>query len=218
MTQSGSIVNGTFGGAGATWTFGDFIASTDTTDETFNIQGIGAAGIINVTSVQGAHVVGVQNVNITAATGQAVHGDFTATGPEAEWLGLTQLTVNSTSSSEGVDNLTVGPDTAVQITDTVTSATNEALTVNGSSTTTSLKTIWLQMPGSPSMAAVGRPPFRLHKRKATVFDGVVNIVDVNGTSKTDAGTITNITLDGLAILLLPEEAMYLGQIPLSTMR
>ena len=67
LAQSGSIVNGTFGGAGATWTIGDFIASADTTNETFNIRGIGAAGILNVTSVQGAHVVGVQNVNITAA-------------------------------------------------------------------------------------------------------------------------------------------------------
>ena len=136
LDQSGSTINGTFGGAGATWTLADFIASADTTDETFNIQGIGAAGVINVTSVPGAHVVGVQNVNIAAASGQAVQGDFTATGPEGEWLGLTQLTVESTGSSEGVDNLTVGPDTAVQVTDTVTTATNEALTVNGGSTIT----------------------------------------------------------------------------------
>jgi hypothetical protein len=199
LDQSGSTINGTFGGAGATWTLADFIASADTTNETFNIQGIGGAGVINVTSVPGAHVVGVQNVNIAAASGQAVQGDFTATGPEGEWLGLTQLTVESTGGSQGVDNLTVGPDTAVQITDTVTSATNEALTVNGSSTINIIENRMVPNGGITVNGGSGTTAVSISQTGANPgSDGIVlNILDVNGTSKTDPGTIANVTLDGL---------------------
>ena len=143
LDQSDSAVTGTFGAADATWTPGDTItAAPGTTDQSFDIQGIGGAGVIDVTSVPGNHVSGVQNVNIsanTAASGfsdQAVHGDFTGAGPEGAWSGLAQLVVDSAGNPVGADNLTVGPDTAVQITDTLTAATSEALTVNGSSTTT----------------------------------------------------------------------------------
>ena len=121
LDQSGSAVTGTFGAADATWTPGDTItAAPRTTDQSFDIQGIGGAGVIDVTSVPGNHVSGVQNVNIsanTAASGfadQAVHGDFAATGPEGAWSGLTQLLVDSAGNEAGADNLTVGPETSVQ--------------------------------------------------------------------------------------------------------
>jgi hypothetical protein len=103
LTQSNSVVNGTFGGAGATWTPGDTItAASGTTGQGFNLTGNGTAlGAINVTSVPGNTVSGVQTVNVNASTAlgalstQAVQGDFTATGPEGAWVGLTALMIAS---------------------------------------------------------------------------------------------------------------------------
>ncbi len=208
LDQSGSAVTGTFGAADATWTPGDTItAAPGTTDQSFDIQGIGGAGVIDVTSVPGNHVSGVQNVNIsanTAASGfsdQAVHGDFTATGPEGAWSGLAQLVVDSAGNQVGADNLTVGPDTAVQITDTLTAATSEALTVNGSSTTTITENNLAANAGITVNGGSGTTAVSITQTETTVGDdGIVNIVDVNGASKTDAGTITKITLDGLSHL------------------
>jgi hypothetical protein len=166
LTQSNSTVNGTFGGVGATWTPGDTITAAGTTiNETFNIAGIGTAGVINVTSVPGNMVSGVQNVNITASTragavsDQAVIGDFTAAGPEGAWTGLLQLTVQSASSATAADNLTVGPAVAVQVTDTVISAppslplaTGPFLTVNGGSTVTiNENNLPSNLPGCPGL-------------------------------------------------------------------
>ena len=206
LDQSGSAVTGTFGAADATWTPGDTITATPgTADESFNIQGIGAAGVLDLTSLKGNQVSGVQNVNISANvldTGfsdQAIHGDFTATGPEGAWTGLTQLTVISAGNELGADNLTVGPDTAVQITDTVTSATSEPLTVNGSSATTITENNLAANAGVTLNGGIGTTAVSITQTETTVGqDGIVNIVDVNGASKTAAGTITNVTLDGLS--------------------
>ena len=206
LDQSGSAVTGTFGAADATWTPGDTItAAPGTTDQSFDIQGIGGAGVIDVTSVPGNHVSGVQNVNIsanTAASGfsdQAVHGDFTATGPEGAWSGLAQLVVDSAGNQVGADNLTVGPDTAVQITDTLTAATSEALTVNGSSTTTITENNLAPNTGITVNGGSGTTAVSITQTETAVGnDGIVNIVDVNGASKTDADTITKIVLDGLS--------------------
>ena len=206
LDQSDSAVTGTFGAADATWTPGDTItAAPGTTDQSFDIQGIGGAGVIDVTSVPGNHVSGVQNVNIsanTAASGfsdQAVHGDFTATGPEGAWSGLAQLVVDSAGNQVGADNLTVGPDTAVQITDTLTAATSEALTVNGSSTTTITENNLAANAGITVNGGIGTKAVSITQTETAVGDdGIVNIVDVNGASKTDAGTITKIVLDGLS--------------------
>ena len=206
LDQSGSAVTGTFGAADATWTPGDTItAAPGTTDQSFDIQGIGGAGVIDVTSVPGNHVSGVQNANIsanTAASGfsdQAVHGDFTATGPEGAWSGLAQLVVDSAGNEAGADNLTVGPDTAVQITDTLTAATSEALTVNGSSTTTITENNLAANAGITVNGGSGTTAVSITQTETTVGDdGIVNIIDVNGASKTEAGSITKILLDGLS--------------------
>ena len=206
LDQSGSAVTGTFGAADATWTPGDTItAAPGTTDQSFDIQGIGGAGVIDVTSVPGNHASGVQHVNVsanTAASGfsdQAVHGDFTATGPEGAWIGLTQLVVDSAGNEAGADNLKVGPETAVQITDTLTAATGEALTVNGSLTTTITENNLAANAGITVNGGTGTTAVSITQTETAVGDdGVVNIVDVNGASKTAAGTITNITLDGLS--------------------
>ena len=131
-TTSNTTFNGTVGGTGATWTAGDQVtAATGTTGQTFNLQGIGTLGVNNVTSVgPGNKVSGIQTVNITASPttvagttvpGQAIQGDFTATGPEGEWVGLTALNVQSGGNSAGADLLTVGAAVAVTITDTLVS-------------------------------------------------------------------------------------------------
>jgi hypothetical protein len=216
LDQSGSAVTGTFGAADATWTPGDTItAASGTTDQSFDIQGIGGAGVIDVTSVPGNHVSGVQNVNIsanTAASGfsdQAVHGNFTATGPQGAWSGLAQLIVDSAGNEAGVDNLTVGPDTAVQITDTLTGATSEALTVNGSSTTTITENNLAANAGITVNGGSGTTTVSITQTEsAPGLDGIVNIVDVNGASKTEAGTITNITLDGLSHFTVDSDDLF----------
>ena len=93
LNSSNSTVNGTYGGAGAgqTWTAGDTItAASGTTGQTFNIDGVGTAFVLNVTSQgPGNAVSGVQTVNIVSNVGpngvsnQAIQGDFTSTGPKA---------------------------------------------------------------------------------------------------------------------------------------
>jgi hypothetical protein len=206
LNQSDSAVTGTFGAADATWTPGDTItAAPGTTDQSFDIQGIGGAGVIDVTSVLGNHVSGVQNVNIsanTAASGfsdQAVHGDFTGSGPEGAWSGLAQLVVDSAGNQVGADNLTVGPDTAVQITDVLSAATSEALTVNGSSTTTITENNLAANAGITVNGGSGTTAVSITQMETAVGDdGAVNIIDLNGDSKTEAGTITKIVLDGLS--------------------
>jgi hypothetical protein len=135
-------VNGTGGGptgaaVGSTFTPNDSISGGTTTGNIFNLQGIGPAGTWDVTSVRGAKVSGIQTVNIEANTlfgalsTQSVTGNFTATGPEGDWTGLTLLAVSSGSGTlGGVDNLTVDPTTAVQVTDSLLGPTHISLTLS----------------------------------------------------------------------------------------
>jgi hypothetical protein len=112
---------------------------------------------------------------------------------------LKSLTVISAGNEAGADNLTVGPETAVQITDTLTSATSEVLTVNGSSTTTIIENNLAANAGITVNGGSGTTAVSITQTETTVgYDGIVNIVDVNGASKTEAGTITKIVLDGLS--------------------
>ena len=222
LTQSNSTVNGTFGGAGATWTPGDTItAAAGPTGQTFNIQGIGAAGAINVTSLLGNKVSGIQTVAITANTAganpdQAVQGDFTATGPEGEWTGLTLLTVTSASSATAADNLTVGPAVAVQVTDTVISGnpntpgmpalppTGPFLTVNGGSTITiNESNLVSQLHSIIVNGGIGTKSVTITQTEAQLEQQYARVMinDVNGDSTTAAGTITTVVLDGLAHFL-----------------
>ena len=147
-TASNSTVSGSFGGAGATWTPGDqVIAASGTTGQIFNIAGLGAAGVIDPTSVMGNKVSGFQTVNITAntntatgVTNQAVNGDFTASGTEGDWAGMTNLTIVSAGNGANADTIKVDPTVALSITDTLTAATTAAMTVTGSLTTTITQT------------------------------------------------------------------------------
>ena len=202
LDQSNSTVNGTLGGAGQTWTPGDTItAAVGTTGQVFNLTGIAAAGnVINVTSVgPGNTVSGVQTANVSAA-GQAVQGDFTATGPEGAWNGLTLLAVTSGGSAAGVDLLTVAATTAVQLTDTLVSTTTNPLTVNGSLTTTITENNGTFINGGITVnGGSGTTTVSITQTEAVAGnDGIVKIVDANGASNTAAGTITKITLDGLS--------------------
>ena len=202
LDQSNSTVNGTLGGAGQTWTPGDTItAAVGTTGQVFNLTGIAAAGsVINVTSVgPGNTVSGVQTANVSAA-GQAVQGDFTATGPEGAWTGLTLLTVTSGGSAAGADLLTVAATTAVQLTDTLVSTTTNPLTVNGSLTTTITENNGTFVNGGITVnGGSGTTTVSITQTEAAAGnDGIVKIMDANGASTTAAGTITKITLDGLS--------------------
>ena len=202
LNQSNTTVNGTFGGAGQTWTPGDTItAAAGTTGQVFNLTGIAAAGsAINVTSVgPGNTVSGVQTANVSAA-GQAVEGNFTATGPEGAWTGLTLLTVASGDSAAGADLLTVAATTAIQLTDTLFSTTTNPLTVNGSLTTTITENNGTFANGGITVnGGSGTTTVSITQTEAVAGnDGIVTIMDANGASTTAAGTITKITLDGLS--------------------
>jgi len=202
LTQSNSTVNGTLGsaGAGSTWTPGDTItAGAGLTNETFNIDGIGNAGVINPTTLTGNTVSGVQTVNVISNTNivglpdQAVQGNFTP------WTGLTALNVTSGGNTAGVDVLTVGATTAVNVTDSLITDTNAALTVNGSSTTTILENnFFFDNAGIAVNGGTGTTSVSVTQTEGgRGFDGIVTITDVNGASTTAAGTITTVVLDGL---------------------
>ena len=201
-SQNNSTVNGTSDGAGQTLTPDDTItASAGTTGQVLNFTGTTTAGsVINVTSVgPGNTVSGVQTANVSAA-GQAVQGDFTATGPEGAWTGLTLLTVTSGGSAAGADLLTVAATTAVQLTDTLVSTTTNPLTVNGSSTTTITENNGTFVNGGITVnGGPGTTSVSITQTEAVAGnDGIVTIMDANGASTTAAGTITKITLDGLS--------------------
>jgi hypothetical protein len=213
IAADNSIVNG-LGGAlvGSTFTPNDTINGGTFTGNTFNLLGNGpAASIWNVTSVPGATVSGIQTVNIqsnvspsTGALNQAIQGNFTATGPEGDWAGLTLLAVASAGGTYGADNLTVDPTTAVQITDVLFGATTSALTVNGGSTVaineangTHANGGGITVNGGTGTTAVSVT----QTATAAANDGLVVITDAGwhagiGGSNT-AGTITTVTLDGL---------------------
>jgi hypothetical protein len=209
LNQSNSVVNGTFGGAGQTWTPGDTITgATGTTGQVFNITGVGTLGTIDVTSVGPGlnKVSGVQTVNITASNvlgavpAQAVQGDFTATGPEGEWTGLTALNVQSGGNPTGADLLTVGAAVVLTIQDTNVLGTTAPLTVNGSKTTTITEANFAPNAGINVNGGSGTTTVKITQTQpnGTQDDGIVKILDAKGASTTDAGTITSVTLDGLA--------------------
>jgi len=212
LTQSNSTVNGTLGGAGAgsTWTPGDTItAAAGTTNETFNIDGIGSAAVINPTtvgpgnSVSGVETVNiVSNVNVFGLSDQAVQGDFTATGSQGDWVGLTTLNVTSGGNATGVDVLKVDATTAVNIADTLLTDTSSALTVTGGSVITITENNLFNVnAGITVNGGTGTTTVSITQTEAAGFtglDGVVTITDVNGASTTAAGTITTVTLNGLS--------------------
>ena len=206
-TQSNSTVNGSFGGAGATWTPGDMvIATAGTTGQIFNITGLGPAGVIDPTSVgPGNKVSGFQTVNITAGvaagvTNQAVNGDFTASGTEGAWAGMTNLNIVSAGNGANADTIKVDPTVALSITDTLTAATTTPLTVNGSLTTTITEANGAFANGGITVnGGTGTTTVSVKQTEtAAGLDGAVKILDANGASTTAAGTITKITLDGLS--------------------
>src|SRR5208283_2156196 len=210
LNQSNSTVNGTFGGAGAgsTWTPGDTItAAAGTTNETFNIDGIGSAAVINPTtvgpgnSVSGVETVNiVSNVNVFGLSDQAVQGDFTATGSQGDWVGLTTLNVTSGGNATGVDVLKVDATTAVNITDTLLTDTSSALTATGGSVITITEdNLYNTNAGITVNGGTGTTTVSITQTEnGTGHDGVVTITDVNGASATAAGTITTVTLNGLS--------------------
>ena len=208
LTQNNSTVNGTYGGQGSgeTWTAGDTItASPGTTNQTFNIDGIGTAFVLDVTSQgPGNAVSGVETVNIVSNVGpngvsnQAIHGDFTATGPEGAWTGLTALNVTSAGNAAGVDVLTVATTTAVTIGDNLIANTNAALTVNGGLTDTitenngNFHNDGITVNGGTGTTTVSITQTENFDGR----DGIVAITDAAGTSST-LGTITSIVLNGI---------------------
>src|SRR5271165_4131967 len=212
LTHSNSTVNGTLGGAGAgsTLTTGDTItAAAGTTNETFNIDGIGSAAVINPTtvgpgnSVSGVETVNiVSNVNVFGLSDQAVQGNFTATGSEGDWVGLTTLNVTSGGNATGVDVLKVDATTAVDITDTLLTTTSSALTVTGGSVITITEdNLYNTNAGITVNGGTGTTTVSITQTEgagATGLDGLVTITDVNGASTTAAGTITTVTLNGLS--------------------
>ena len=207
-----NTVNGIGGGptgaaVGSTFTPNDSINFGTTTGNIFNLQGIGPAGTWDVTSVAGAKVAGIQTVNIASNTlfgalsSQSVTGDFTATGPEGDWTGLTLLAVSSGSGIlGGVDNLTVGPATAVQVTDSLLGPTATPMTINGGSTVTITEnnTLGFGNAGITVNGGTGTTSVSITQTEIpfSATDGVVLIQDA-GFAAAAAGTIKTVVLDEL---------------------
>ncbi len=220
LNASNSTVNGTFGGAGATWTPGDTItAAAGTTGQIFNITGNGTLGEIDPTNLPTNKVSGVQTVNIDANTAfgavatEAVHGNFTAGvsaggamtagGAMGDWVGLTTLNINSGGNLSFADNVTVDPTTAVNITDTTTFGTSAGspLTVNGGSVITIIENnlIGPNDGGIVVNGGTGTTSVSITQTETSPSaDGIVTITDNNGASTTAAGTITTVVLNGLS--------------------
>ena len=208
ITASNTTVNGTFGGAGATWTNGDtIVAAAGLTNEIFNITGNGTLGVIDPTSLPLNKVSGIQTVNINANVAfgalatEAVDGDFTATGAMGDWVGLTTLNINSGGNPLGADNVKVDATTAVNITDTNTLGTTAGnpLTVTGGSVITITEANLSPNAGGVSVfGGSGTTTVSITQTEiAPGLDGAVTITDA-GFATNAAGTITKITLDGLS--------------------
>src|SRR5262249_9702877 len=139
-----------------------------------------------------------QTVNITAngaalaeTTNQAVKGDFTATGTQGAWTGMTALNIASAGNGANADTVKVDPTVALSITDSLTAATTAALTVTGSLTTTITENNAFKNGGITVNGGAGTTTVSV-KQTETAFgnDGIVKIIDVNGASTTAPGTIT----------------------------
>jgi hypothetical protein len=210
LNQSNSTVNGTLGGSGAgsTWTAGDTItAAAGTTGQVFNIDGIGTAFVINPTTLTGNTVSGVQTVNIISNVNgngfsdQAVQGNFTATGSQGDWVGLTTLNITSGGNAVGADNITADSTTAVNILDSLFQSTTAGnpLTVNGGSVDTIIEnnTSHFNDGGIDVNGVTGTTSVSITQTEnSDGHDGIVAITDAAGTSST-LGTITSIVLNGI---------------------
>jgi len=202
ITANNATVIGTGNGVGATFTPNDTINGGAFTGNSFDLSDIStlAAGSWAVTNNPGATVSGIQTVNIVDNGAQAIQGNFTATGPEGDWAGLTNLNVISHGNSGNVDLITVDATTAVQVTDTLLFGTFAALTVTGGSTVAITETNG----GNPNFGITvngGSGTTDVSVTQTQILgsgnDAPVLINDVNGLSLTAAGTITTVTLDGL---------------------
>jgi len=203
-------VNGTLGGAGAgsTWTPGDTItAAPGTTGQTFNIDGIGTAFVINPTTLAGNTVSGVQTVNIISNvngngfSNQAVQGDFTATGTDGDWTGLTTLNITSGGNAVGADNIKADVTTSVNILDSLFQSTTAGnpLTVTGGLVDTIIEnnTSHTNGGGIDVNGLAGTTTVSITQTEnSDGRDGIVAVTDATG-STTTPGTITTVTLNGL---------------------
>jgi S-layer protein len=191
-----TTVKGTANGTGATFTANDSINGGNYTGSVLNLTDLAAApgASWNATSLSGISISGIQTMNLTSA--EAVTASTTKT-----FTGLAALNVVSSSDGSAVDNITVGPTTAVNITNTTAlKAVSANLTVNGGSTVSiteangnfanSAKTITvLGGPGTTTVSVV-------QTETGASRDQLVAITDVNQAAG-KAGVITTVTLDGL---------------------
>ena len=137
-------VNGTFGGAGrdvdTRCTRSRPLPAPPT--RVFNLRALEPSAVLSTSRAWPGQTrfrafrLSILVPTLGAQVDEAVKGDFTASGPEGAWTGLTALNITSGGNVTGADLVTVGATTAVQITDTLFSTPTQALTVNGSLTTT----------------------------------------------------------------------------------
>jgi hypothetical protein len=202
ITANNATVIGTGNGVGATFTPNDTINGGAFTGNSFDLSDIStlAFGAWGVTNNPGATVSGIQTVNIVDNGAQAIQGNFTATGPEGDWAGLTNLNVVSHGASGNVDLITVDATTAVQVTDTLLFGTFADLTVTGGSTVA----ITEANGGNPNFGITvnggsGTTDVSVTQTEApsSANDAPVLITDVNYAVGAALGTITTVTLDGL---------------------
>ena len=143
----------------------------------------------------------ISNVNGNGFLTRAVQGNFTATGTDGDWAGLTTLNITSGGNSVGADNITVDSTTAVNILDSLfqnTTAGNP-LTVNGGSVDTIIEnnTSHFNNGGIDVNGVTGTTSVSITQTEnSDGHDGIVAITDAAGTSST-LGTITSIVLNGI---------------------
>ena len=159
----------------------------------------------------------VSNVGPNGVSNQAIQGNFTATGPEGDWTGLTALNVTSAGNAAGVDVLTVDPTTAVTIGDNLIANTNAVLTVNGGSTIAITENNGFFHNGGITVnGGTGTTSVSIiQTENFDGRDGIVNITDAGTTTSPETlGTLTTSCWMGLP------GAIRRGQltIPLSTTR
>ena len=197
-TALGSNTNvvGTFNGTGATFTAGDNItAPTGATNDTLNLSDLGTDGVGNVNTVNAT----IANIGaLTIASGEAVSVNTTG------YTGLATLNVTSSQNNGNADTITAAATTAVNVTDTVSAnLTAGNLTVNGGSTVTISEANGAFADSGRTITVnggTGTTSVSVTQTETTAGsndDQAVAINDVNAGSKTQAGTITSVTVDGL---------------------
>lgn len=184
-----------------TFTPGDQITPTGThnslTLSTSDTNGIWYSTLVPA----GVTVSNVQTVTLSAP--EAVYAD--TENSVMGFSGLTTLNVNSVSSSSDVDDITAAATTAIKVSDVVvgdlSSSTGHGLTVNGGSTVTITEangkhagsnTIVVNGGSGTSAVTVNQTEAYGYKSQA------VEIYDLHSDENAVAGTITTVTLGGLA--------------------